>query len=95
MIVLAFWTCCVLLMSGVILALLVSFIIHMPVLVHFLPLSIILPKFFDWKSIFVNLTSHPVLHHFTTDIRECDVHPGMMCPSLALVGSCGRFSVYV
>ena len=85
--VLAVWTCCGLLMSGVILAVLVSFIIHRTVLVHLLPLSIILPKCFTWQSIFVNVTSHPALHSFTTDIRVCDANPEMMCPSLDLVWS--------
>ena len=88
-------TCYGFLLSGVILAVLFSFIIHRTVLVHFLPLSIIHPKCFTWQSIFVNFTSHPELHIFTTDIREFDAHPGLMCPSLALVGSCVRFSVHV
>ena len=88
------WTCCRFQLSSVI-AVLGSFIIHSPVLVHLLPLSIIRPKCFTWQSIFVNVTSHPALHSFTTDIRECDANPGMMCPSLALVGSCGRFIVHV
>ena len=78
-----------------ILSVLSRFIILRPVLVHLLLLSIILPKCFTWQSIFVNITSHSSLHSFTTDIREFDDNPGMMCPSLALVGSCGRFSVHV
>ena len=82
-------------MSGVILSVLSSFIIYRPVLVHLLNLGIIRPKCFTWQSIFVNITSHPALHSFTTDIRECDANPGVMCPSLALVVSCGRFSVHV
>ena len=48
-----------------------------------------------WQSIFVNFISHPALHSFMTDIRECDANPGMMCPSLALVGICGRFIVHM
>ena len=88
-------TCCGLLLSGVVLAVLFSFIIHRSVLVQLLPLSIIRLEFFTWQSIFVNVTSNPALHSFTTDIRECDANPGMMCPSLALVGICGRFSVHV
>ena len=82
-------------MSAVILDVLVSFIIHRPVIVHLLTLSIIQPKCFTWQSIFVNVTSYPALHSFTTYMKECDANPGMMCPYLALVGSCGRFSVNV
>ena len=89
------WRCCGLLLSGMILAVLVSFIIHMPFLVHFLPLSIIRRKCFTWQSIFVNFTSHPALHSFKDDISEFDANPGMMCPSLSLVGICGSFSVHV
>ena len=88
-------TWCGLLLSGVILSVLSSFIIHRHVLVHLLPLSIIRPKCFTWQSIFVNINSHPALHSFTTDIRECDANPGMMCPYLDLLGICGRFSVHV
>ena len=88
-------TWCGLLLYGVILSVLSSFIIHRPFLVHLIPLSIIRPNCFTWQSIFVNITSHPALHSFTTDISECDANPGMMCPSLSLLGSYGRFSVHV
>ena len=93
--VFAVWTCCGLLLDGVTLAVLVSFIIHKPVLVHLLPLSTTLTKCFTWQSILVNVTTYPALHIFTTYIRECDANPGMMWPSLALVWSCGRVSVHV
>ena len=93
--VLEVWTCCGLLISGVILDVVVSFIINRPVLVQLLPLSIILPLCFNWQSIFLNVPSHPALNSFTADIRECDSNPGMMRPSLALVWSCVRVSVYM
>ena len=86
---------CGLLLSDVILSVLTRFIIHRPVLVHLLPLSIIRPKCFTWQWIFVNFTSHPALHSFTTDIRECDANPGILWTYLAPVGSCVRFSVHV
>ena len=93
--VFAVWIWCGFLMDGVSLAVLVRFIIQRHVLVHLLPLSTILPKCFTWQSILVDVTSLPSLHSFTTDIRERDADTGMMWPSLAGVGGCGRVSVHV
>ena len=60
---------------------------HMPVLVHLLPLSTILPLYHDVAESFVRDTLHLALHSFKTDRREYFSSPGMMCPSLAFLGS--------
>ena len=38
---------------------------------------------------------HPALHNFITERRECFDRPGIMWPSLACLGSCGRSSSHV
>ena len=62
---------------------------------YLLPLSTTLPRYTTVQSIFVNFVSHPALHNRTTDNRECDARPGMMCPSHADAGSLGSASVHV
>ena len=62
---------------------------HRPVLVHLLPRITNLPLYFTSHFIFESVTSHPALHSFTMDSRECAANPGTMWPSLAFAGSCG------
>ena len=47
------------------------------------------------QSMFVNVTSHPASHSFTTDKSEYAANPDMRCPYLAFAGSCGSASVHV
>ena len=51
---------------------------HRPVRVHLLPDNTSLPLYLPSTPIpdFVNDTSYPALHSFTTEIRECDANPG-------------------
>ena len=63
--------------------------IHNPALVHLFPFSTILPWYVTMHSILVNVTSHSALHNRTTDSNECDANPGIICPILAVDGSCG------
>jgi hypothetical protein len=46
-------------------------------------------------SILEQETLHPALHSLTTDRREWDANPGMMCPILAASGSSGIAKVQV
>ena len=69
--------------------------IHKPVLVHFSPVSTILPLCFTMQPILLKITSHPALHSFITERRECDAKPGMMWPRRAFVGNSGRSRVHV
>jgi hypothetical protein len=69
----------------------VSGTIHRPVLVQLLSVSTILPLYLTSTPIphFVNETSYPALHNFTTDINECDASPGMMWQNRAARGNIG------
>ena len=69
--------------------------IQRPVRVHFRPQSITRPRYLTTQPILVNETSHPALHNFTTDNRECAASPGMTCAILALAGSAGIGSWHV
>ena len=51
---------------------------HNPVLVSFLPVIKTRPRILTVQSIFVNVTSHPESHSFTTDSSEYAASPGMM-----------------
>ena len=57
-----------------------SWTIQRTVLVHFLPVSIRRPLYYTSTLMpnFVNTTSHPALHSFTTEIRELFSRPEMM-----------------
>jgi len=46
-------------------------------------------------SILEKDTLHPALHSFTTERRECDAKPGMICPILATSGSSGIANLQV
>ena len=54
--------------------------IQRPVVKHLLPLSTSCPRYRTSTPIpnFVNATSHPALHSFTTEIREYEAKPGTM-----------------
>jgi len=73
----------------------VSGSIQRPVRVHFRPQSIICPRYLTTQPILVNETSHPALHNFTTDNKECAASPGMTCAIRALAGSSGIGSWHV
>jgi hypothetical protein len=45
--------------------------------------------------IFVNVTLYPALHIVTTERRECEARPGMMCVVRVPEGSTGRSRVHV
>jgi hypothetical protein len=47
------------------------------------------------QLIFVKVTVHPALHMVTTERRECDARPGMMCAVRAPAGRFGRSRVHV
>jgi hypothetical protein len=47
------------------------------------------------QLIFVKVTVHPALHMVTTERRECDTRPGMMCAAQAPAGRFGRSRVHV
>ena len=47
------------------------------------------------QLIFVKVTVHPALHMVTTERRECDARPGMMCAARAPAGRFGRSRVHV
>jgi hypothetical protein len=67
-------------------------VIHRPVHVHLLPHRIVLPRCMIVHPIFVKWTLHPAFVNVTTETRECDASPGMMCACCAAVGSIGRLS---
>ena len=69
----------------------VSGTIQRPVLVHLLPVSTTFPLYRTSTPMphFVNETSHPASHNFTTDISECDASPGMTWQYRAARGSIG------
>ena len=69
--------------------------IHNPVLVSFLPVIRTRLRIRIVQSIFVNVTSHPALHSFTSDNAEYVANPVILCPNLAFIGSCGSASVQV
>ena len=69
--------------------------IHNPILVSFLPIIRKRQRIRTVQSIFVNVTSHPVSHSFTTDKSDYAANPGTICPNLAFAGSCGTASVQV
>ena len=73
----------------------VSGSIQRPVCVHFCPQSITCPRYLTTQPILVNETSHPALHNFTTDNRECAASPGMTCAIRVLAGSSGIGSWHV
>ncbi len=47
------------------------------------------------QLIFVKVTVHPALHVVTTERRECDARPAMMCAARAPAGRFGRSRVHV
>jgi len=58
-------------------------IIHSPVLVHFLPHSIVRPLYLIVHPILLNVTSQPALQRLTMEISEWDERLGSTCASLA------------
>ncbi len=66
-------------------------IIHRPVHVHLLPHRIVLPRCVIVHPIFVKWTLHLAFINVTTETRECNASPGMMCAA----GSIGRLSKQV
>ncbi len=70
-------------------------IIHRSVRVHLLPHRIVLPWCMILHSIFVKWTLHPAFVNVTTETRECNASPGMMCACCAAAGSIGRLSKQV
>jgi hypothetical protein len=70
-------------------------IIHNPVRTHLLPHRIVRPRYLIKHAIFVNITSHPMLHCMTTLMRECEANPGMMWAKHAIVGRLGKSTVHV
>ena len=73
----------------------VSLTNHKPLLVHLWPCRTVLPLYFTVAPMSFSSTSHPALHNLTTERRECRDSPGIMCPVLAFLGSCGRSSLHV
>ena len=69
--------------------------IHNPVLVSFLPVIRTRLRIRTVQSIFVNVTSDPTSHSFTTDKSEYTANFGMMYPHLVFAGNCGSASVQV
>ena len=57
---------------------------------HLLQSIIIFPRYQNVQDMSFILTSHPALHNFTTEIKECDASTGMIWAILACGGSCGR-----
>ena len=70
-------------------------IIHSPVVVHFLPHTICLPRYVMLHPIIVNSTVQPASQSLVTDRSECDASPGMMCPCRAGLGRCGMSRLHV
>jgi hypothetical protein len=70
-------------------------IIHRPVHVHLLPHRIVLPRCVIIHPIFVKWTLHPAFVNVTTEMRECNASPGMMCACRAAAGSIGTLSKQV
>jgi hypothetical protein len=70
-------------------------IIHRPVHVQLLPHRIVLLWCMIVHPIFVKWTSHPAFVNVTTETRECNASPGMMCACRAAAGSIGRLSKQV
>ena len=73
--------------------------IHRPVLVHLLPVSISIHLYLTSTPIphFVNDTSYPASHSFTTEMSEYDAKSGMIWHTLALwavVAYPGRLCVW-
>ena len=73
----------------------VSGSIHRPVRVHFLPQTMVRPRYLTMHPILVKCTSHPALHKVTTDRSECEARPGMMWAARALRGRARMSSVHV
>ena len=69
--------------------------IHNPVMESFLPVIRTWPRICTVQSIVVNVMPYIASHSFTADKSEYAANPGMMCPLLALAGSCGSASVQV
>ena len=69
---------------------LVMGIIHNPFLVYVLPKKTVIPLYLTMLPMFINVPSYLVLHNLTTDTREWDVSPSMICPSFACFESKGR-----
>ncbi len=70
-------------------------IIHRPVRMHLLPHRIVLPRCVIVHLIFVKWTMHPTFVNVTTETRECNASPGMMCACRAAAGSIRRLSKQV
>ncbi len=70
-------------------------IIHRPVCMHLLLYRIVLSRCMIVHPIFVKWTLHPAFVNVTTETRECDASPGMMCARCAAAGSIGRLSKQV
>ncbi len=70
-------------------------IIHRPVHLHLLPHRIVLPWYMIVHPIFVKWTLHPAFVNVTTETRECDASPGMMCACCTAAGNIGRLSKQV
>ncbi len=70
-------------------------IIHRPVHVHLLLHRIVLPRCVILHPIFVKWTLHPAFVNVTTETRECNASPKMMCACRAAAGSIGRLSKQV
>ena len=70
-------------------------IIHSPVVVHFLPHTICLPRYVMLHPIIVNSTVQPASQRLVTDRSECDASPGMICPCRAGLGRCGMSRLHV
>jgi hypothetical protein len=81
--------------SGMRLGDVVRGIIHSPVHVHLLPHRIVLPRCVIVHPIFVKWTLHLVFVNVTTETRECNASPGMMCACRSAAGSIRRLSKQV
>ena len=75
--------------------LLLSGIIHRPVVVHLCPQTIIFPLCLIVHPILVKMTSHPALHRLTTEISECDARCGSTCACRAFSGKFSSCNVHV
>ncbi len=74
---------------------LLSGIIHSPVLVHLCAHMIVFPRCVMVHPILVNVTSHPALQRLTTESSECDARLGSTCACRAFSGSWSSSSVHV
>ena len=71
-------------------------IIQRPVVLHFLPHTIVLPRCVMVQPIIVNSTLQPALQSLVTDSSECDARPSMMWPCRAFeVGAAYQGCRYV